>query len=403
MDDKRTLVLLGGSAQQIIAIETAKRCGYRTVLCDYLPDNPGQFHADAFYLVSTTDKDAVLEVARAEGAQGIVAYASDPAAPTAAYVAETLGLPTNPFSSVQILSTKTLFREHMRKIGLPCPSSVSISCDMSAKAIKDAVSRLRFPIVVKPTDSSGSKGVTVLFDDTGLHEALMSARSFSRNGILIAEEYIERSYPYVIGGDIFVYDGIVRFWGLIDDGRREEAPLVPAFDALPSALPHEQMASIKVAFQTLVTSLGIRFGGLNVEALVGKDEAPYILELGARAGGNMIPVLLSDVSGIDLVRASVMCAMGDDPGALDWEPRDERYMLYVLNSLKAGEYHGYSLSPMAATACYRATMYQEPNTRVEPFTNASHALGILFFHFDSSADLVEMTNHFDRHIVVDVS
>ena len=92
----KTILLLGGSAQQIVAIETAKRLGYFTVLCDYLSDNPGQYVADKFYLVSTTDKDAVLEVAKNENVDGVLAYASDPAAPTAAYVAEKLGLPGSP-------------------------------------------------------------------------------------------------------------------------------------------------------------------------------------------------------------------------------------------------------------------------------------------------------------------
>ena len=82
----KKILLLGGSAQQIVAIETAKRLGLYTVLCDYLPDNPGQYVADKFYLVSTTDKEAVLAAAQAEDVDGVLAYASDPAAPTAAYV-----------------------------------------------------------------------------------------------------------------------------------------------------------------------------------------------------------------------------------------------------------------------------------------------------------------------------
>ena len=94
----KKLLLLGGSAQQVVAIETAKRLGLYTVLCDYLSDNPGQYHADKFYLTSTTDKDAVLEIARRENVDGVLAYASDPAAPTAAYVAEKLGLPGSPTS-----------------------------------------------------------------------------------------------------------------------------------------------------------------------------------------------------------------------------------------------------------------------------------------------------------------
>ena len=95
MGEQKKLLLLGGSAQQIIAIETAKRLGYATVLCDYLPDNPGQHHADKFYQISTTDKETVLAVAQKEKIDGIIAYASDPAAPTAAYVAEKMGFPTS--------------------------------------------------------------------------------------------------------------------------------------------------------------------------------------------------------------------------------------------------------------------------------------------------------------------
>ena len=98
----KTLLSLGGSAQQVVALETARRLGLRTVLCDYLPDNPGQFHADKFYCTSTTNREAILKVAEEEKIDGIIAYASDPAAPTAAFVAERLGLPTNPCESVEI-------------------------------------------------------------------------------------------------------------------------------------------------------------------------------------------------------------------------------------------------------------------------------------------------------------
>ena len=106
----KKILLLGGSAQQVIAIKTAKRLGYYTVLCDFLTDNPGQCEADKFYLVSTTEKKAILEVAQKEQVDGVLAYASDPAAPTAAYVADKLGLPGNPYQSVEILCNKDRFR-----------------------------------------------------------------------------------------------------------------------------------------------------------------------------------------------------------------------------------------------------------------------------------------------------
>src|SRR5699024_5041810 len=97
----KKLLLLGGSEQQTLAIQHAKNKGLHTILCDYLADNPGQEYADEFYRVSTTDKEAILHIARQNDINGIVAYASDPAAPTAAYVAEKMGLPTNPYKSVE--------------------------------------------------------------------------------------------------------------------------------------------------------------------------------------------------------------------------------------------------------------------------------------------------------------
>ena len=111
----KKILLLGGSRQQVVAIETAKKLGYYTILCDYLSDNPGQNYADKFYLESTTDKEAILKIAEKEKIDGIVAYASDPAAPTAAYVAEKLGLPTNPYESVNILCNKEYVQRIFRK------------------------------------------------------------------------------------------------------------------------------------------------------------------------------------------------------------------------------------------------------------------------------------------------
>ena len=90
---QKKIMLLGGSRQQVVAIEAAKQAGFYTVLCDYLQDNPGQFVADKFYQVSTTDVEALLKVAKEENIDGVLAYASDPAALPAAIVADKLRLP----------------------------------------------------------------------------------------------------------------------------------------------------------------------------------------------------------------------------------------------------------------------------------------------------------------------
>ena len=109
----KKLLMLGGSMQQIPAIKAAKEMGHYVITCDYLPENPGHKFADEYYNVSTTDKEAVLKLAKELKIDGIVAYASDPAAPTAAYVSENLGIPGNPYESVAMLTEKDKFRDFL--------------------------------------------------------------------------------------------------------------------------------------------------------------------------------------------------------------------------------------------------------------------------------------------------
>lgn len=397
----KTLLLLGGSFQQCVAIEKAKALGIRTVLCDYLTDNPGQKLADRFYLQSTTDREGVLSVARQEKVDGVLAYASDPAAPTAAYVAEQLGLPTNPLQSVEILSLKNRFREHLAAIGLPCPKAVSFPAETDEKQVVERLKELSLPFVMKPTDSSGSKGVTIVHSPDDIPAALRSARRFSRNGILIAETYIEKAFPYGIGGDIFVLDGTVVFDGLMYCIRDAKSDLVPSGEVYPSGLSSAQKEVILAALTTLIRSLNIQFGEFNVEVLLGKDDTPYIMELGARAGGNFIPLQLSDLSGIDMVEANVLCAVGERPPKIAFSGNESCFATYVIHSEEAGIFQNLELSETVSERIYRRVMYRQIGEAVEAFTGgANQALGILFLKFETQSEMRAILDHIDDHIQV---
>lgn len=396
MDTRKTILLLGGSRQQVVAIERAKKLGLRTVLCDYLPDNPGQYHADVFYQESTTDPERMLAIAQREHVAGVLAYASDPAALTQAYVAERLGLPANPYASVEKLSVKHLFRQHLRAVGLPCPKAVSLSADSTGEEAVTASDGMRLPVVLKPTDSSGSKGVTVIEqrDPAVFARAIAHASEFSRNRILVLEEYIRSTFPRVIGGDIFIVRGKVAFWGLMSCLRDETlGGLVPVGERFPSGLTPSQTAKVKRVIQDLVDSLGLRFGEMNVEIIIGEDDVPYFLELGARAGGNMIPVQLSDISGIDLVEANVRYAMGDESLDVSFDESNAPGVAnctYVVHAQDDGAYRGLEVSPELAPHIYRTVPYVELGAQVGRFDGANKALGILFMRFDSVAQMEDL-------------
>lgn len=393
----KTLLLLGGSAQQIVAIETAKRLGYRTVLCDFLPDNPGQYTADKFYLVSTTDREAVLEVAKKEKVDGVLAYASDPAAPTAAYVAESLGLPTNPSSAVETLCNKDLFRDFLRENGFNTPVSKGYR---NAEAVSADIPMFHLPVIVKPVDSSGSKGATVLHSWEGLDKALAFAFSFSRAHRIIVEEFIEKKHPYLIGGDIFVSDGKVILWGLLNCHRDERVnPLVPVGKSYPLLLEQSDVLQIQETLQNMIDKLGIRFGSMNVELVIDKNDRVWPIDVGPRAGGNMIPDLLGRIFGVDLVSMAVQSAMGEP---LQFEAKEPSgyYATHNLHSIRDGTYKQILFSDELKSYLKKICLYKKPGDRVERFDNASKCLGIIFMEFPHAGVANRIMDNIEKYIDV---
>lgn len=393
----KKLMLLGGSAQQVIAIDTARALGFQTVLCDYLPDNPGQHHADRFYQISTTDKAAVLNVARNENIDGIVAYASDPAAPTAAYVAEQLGLPGNPAESVEKLCNKDLFRVFLREHGFHTPQAGGYAAPEDALA---DLNRFTFPVIVKPVDSSGSKGATVLHSPEGAQEAVSFAFSFSRSKRIVVEEYIEKNHPYLIGGDVFIVDGTIVLWGLMNCHRDNRVnPLVPVGKSYPPALSEEDLRAVKDTLQRMVDCLQLRCGAMNVELIIDRSHRVFPIDVGPRNGGNMIPDLLGFIFGVDVVEATILAAMGM-PADISCGSGAPFYATHNLHADRSGRLEDIRFSPALEPYIIRKCVYKKPGDEVEFFDNAAKALGILFLKFPDQETMDRMLEQINDHIQI---
>ena len=382
--------MLGGSAQQIVAIKTAQKHGFYTVLCDFLPDNPGQYEADKFYLVSTTDKEAVLKVAMDETVDGVLAYASDPAAPTAAYVAQKMGLPTNPYQAVETLCNKDRFREFLKTNGFNTP----VARGYSDKNVDTSIFSL--PVIVKPVDSSGSKGATVLRNWNGLDKALDFAFSFSRSHRVIIEEYIEKKHEYLIGGDIFVNDGKVVLWGLLNCHRDGTVnPLVPVGKSYPLLLDKDDEDSVHVILQSMVDKLGLKFGSVNVELVVDKNNRVWPIDVGPRAGGNMIPDLLGLIFGVDVVEMAVLAAMGE-PLKCEVGDGSPFYATHNLHTNRNGIYRSIEFSEELEKRIIKKCLYKKDGDKVEFFDNAAKALGIIFMKFFDRKEMMDMLTHINE-------
>lgn len=400
---KRKLLLLGGSEAQLISIEKAKKLGYYTVLCDFLPDNPGQHIADSFHLVSTTDKDAVLAVAKEEQINGIVAYSSDPAAPTAAYVANAMKLQGMNYDVVRHFCEKHMFREFLIENKFNVPQSVEVTVPYELNSID--YSKLQFPIIVKPTDSSGSKGITVLQNASGLENALKYAQEYSRNKTLIIEEFIVRDHPYVIEAEIFTINGKIVSWGLINSIRDQNSnPLLPSAYTYPLDLTDERKVIVRNEVSRLVAATGNTSGAFNIEMIIDCHNRLFFLDAGPRNGGNMLPEFISMISNKDIVEATLRVAMGDFDN-LDVELDGESggyWGLGVLHTAAAGKFNGITYSSLAKKSLLRENIQKKIGQDVRPFERCNDLVGLNFCHFNSKEEMEEVMCDMYRSMKVEL-
>lgn len=394
----KKILLLGGSAHQIPAIDYAKEQGYYTVLCDFLPDNPGQYFSDIFYCVSTTDKNAVLEVAKKEKIDGIVSYASDPAAPIAAYVAEKMDLPTNPYKSVEVLAFKDKFREFLKNNNFNYPDAKSFN---NYEDVEQFINLVQFPVIVKPIDSSGSKGVNKAETKKGLKEVFKTALAQSRSKNIIVEKFIVRDHPYMIAGDCFVVDGKVEYWGLLNSHRDSNVnPFVPVGTSYPIAICEKRLEIVKKTTQRLFDLLDIKFGAFNVEIMFDDQEKMYFVEVGPRNGGNMIPELLYMTSGVDLIAATIETCIGNKYDFSQNISYNKYIATHVLHTEKNGIFKEILIDKEIEGKIVKKISYKQPGDLVQYFDGSNKAIGMIFWKFDTLEEMIDKMENYNKWIKV---
>ena len=398
----KKILMLGGALQQVPAIKKAKELGFYVITCDYLPNNPGHKYSDEYYNVSTTDLDGVLELAQKLQIDGIVAYASDPAAPTAAYVSEKMGLVGNPYYAVKLLTEKDLFRKFLLDNGFTCPKAKGYMTYEEAKA---DIACFKFPVMVKPVDSSGSKGVVKIYNESELKDAFDEAQSYSRSKRVIIEEFIVKK-GYQVSGDGFSIDGKLVFTSYGNElysgkGTREYVALGEFW---PSLLTTEQKKKVDDTLQKLITALGMKTSAYNIEVILDEDDNVYVLELGPRNGGSYIPQLIEYATGVNLVDYTILAAMGEDCSSLKMAETKGCFSNYMILSTVSGKFKGiwfeekFEKENLLDVYCT-----YDIGDEVSAYQNTTHSLGTILFKANSVEEMIEITNNIEKYykVIVD--
>lgn len=381
----KKLLLLGGARYLLPVIEEAHRLGIYVITCDYLPDNAAHKFSDEYRNVSITDRDAVLETALALGIDGIMSFACDPGVTTAAYVAEKMGLPfAGSYEAVSILQNKGRFRRFLAEHGFNVPWARSYT--EADKALADAAA-FRWPMIVKPVDSAGSKGVTRVDGPGELAAAIARAKEFSLCGGFIIEQFIQQQGSSS-DSDCFSVNGELRYCSFDDQlfDRSAENPYTPAAYIWPSTMPEWAQKELRGELQRLITLLGLRTSLYNIETRLGTDGRTYIMEVSPRGGGNRLSEVLAMAAGTNLIANAVKAAVGLPADDMNDPVYNGHWTEIILHSDRDGRFKALETDEALESAVVQRDLWVKPGDTVESFSGANKAIGTLVMNFASRAD-----------------
>lgn len=384
---KKKLMLLGGLRYLLPVIEEAHKMGVYVITADYLPNNIAHKYSDEYCNVSIIDKDAVLRAAQELNIDGILSHAVDPGVVSAAYVAEKMGLPFQcTYEAACILQDKSLFRRFLSENGFNCPKAKGYT--NVEEALKD-VDYFNWPVIVKPVDSAGSKGVTKVTDKSDLKSAIETALSASLSKSFIIEDFLDKVGAQS-SADIFTVDGNLVYPAYSDQLFDKDAanPYTPAIEIWPASMEQKFQDDLTAQLQRLFTLLGVKSGIYNVESRVCSDGKAYIMEVSPRGGGNRIAELQDMATGQSLIRNEIRKALGMPMDDITIPKYDGVWCNYILHSYEEGTLVSVEIDPAFRDKYVRDIgLIVKPGDHITPFKGANNSLGTLFLRFETREEL----------------
>lgn len=399
---QKKLMLLGGLRYLLPVIEEAHKLGIYVITADYIPDNIAHKYSDEYCNVSIIDKDAVLEAALKLQIDGILSHAVDPGVITAAYVAEKMNLPFQcSYETACILQDKHLFRQFLSNHGFNCPKAKGYN------DIKDALKDINYfnwPVIVKPVDSAGSKGVTKVENQYQLENAIKIAIANSNTKRFIIEDFLDKVGEQS-SADIFSIEGKLVYPAYSDQLFDQNAanPYTPAIEIWPSSMDSKYQQDLTSQLQRLITLLNMGTGIYNVESRVCTDGKAYIMEVSPRGGGNRIAELQDMATNQNLIRNEIKKALNLPLDNITCPKYDGVWCNYILHSNKDGHFESIDID----TTFYSKYIKDEAiivkkGDYVTPFTGANTSLGTIFLRTDTREELDEIISNFEQYVKINL-
>lgn len=395
----KKLMLLGGMRYLVPVIEAAHKLGVYVITCDYLPNNIAHKYSDEYCNVSILEKDKVLEKAKELKIDGILSFACDPGVVTAAYVAEKMGLPSSgPYESVEILQNKGKFRKFLTENNFNVPVAKQYT-DIET-ALNDT-EMFNWPVIVKPTDSAGSKGVTKVEEKDKLKDAINYALKFSHSNEFIIEDFLEK-----VGDssdcDSFSIDGKLKFVSFSAQKFDEncENPYTPAAFTWPASISKIHQEELTNEIQRLLTLLNMKSSIYNIETRECTNGKAYIMECSPRGGGNRLAEMIRYMTGVDMITNIVKSALGMELDVIEQKEIRDNWAEIILHSEKEGTFEKLWISDEISSNIVENDLWIETGTHVGGFSGANEAIGTMVLKFDNEIQMNNVLNNQNNYIKV---
>lgn len=301
----KTIAIIGASYLQLPLAKKAKEMGLRTICFAWADGAVCKDEVDVFYPISIVEKEQILEICQKEQIDGICTIASDVAAPTVAYVAEKMGLIGNSYECALRANNKYLMRQAFTKSGVPCPQ---YWCVVNQSTFNITQYTLHLPLIVKPSDRSGSLGVTKVEKAEDLIPAIKAAQEYSFKHEAMVEQFIEGRE---ISVEFISYHGNHYPLQITDKVTTEAPHFVELEHHQPADLCAAQYEEIYALTNRALTALGVTNGASHSEYRITNEGKIYVMEIGARMGGDFIGAAMVKLStGYDFVQGVIEVALG---------------------------------------------------------------------------------------------
>jgi isopentenyl diphosphate isomerase/L-lactate dehydrogenase-like FMN-dependent dehydrogenase/biotin carboxylase len=307
-------MIIGGGLLQTPVITTAKKMGYQVIVTDYNPDAIGMKDADIPIVMSTRDIQGSVRVAKRQNEitpiSGVLTVGTD-ASMTVAAVANALNLPGIKFDDAEAATNKLKMRMRFKEHNIPSPAFLPVWTLADAKK---GCKILGYPVVMKPSDNMGARGVMRIDNATQVADAFKFAKSASPSGELIIEQFMEGPELSI---DAIIFNEEITITGVADRIIEYPPNFVETGHTMPSHLSIEMLEDACDVMRRGAKALGLTTGAAKGDIKVTKSGA-MIGEIAARLSGGFMSAYTYPLStGVDLMKAMIEVSLGQEPGNLE--------------------------------------------------------------------------------------